>query len=64
MKVIIIMFQRKIIILNKNKSSYRKVERAMKECVKEYEQIKKLVEDTNGDIILKKKCYKINSTSK
>jgi hypothetical protein len=51
------MFQRKIIqhqqpvILNKNKSSYRKVERAMKEGVKEYEQIKKLVEDTEGDII-------------
>ena len=53
------MFQRKItqlqqpILLNKNKSSYRKLEKAMKEPVKEYEQIKKLVEDTDENIIKK-----------
>ena len=54
MKAIIIMFQRKIIqhqqpvILNKHQSSYRKLEKAMNEAPKEYEQIKKLIE--NNDI--------------
>ena len=52
MKVIVIMFKKSVyrnyqqqpILLNKNQSSYRQVERAMKEGVKEYEQIKKLVD--------------------
>ena len=35
-------------ILAKVNSSYRKLEKAMKEPPREYEQIKKLVEDTRG----------------
>ena len=40
--------QQQPILLNKNQSSYRKLEKAMKEPVKEYEKIKQLVEDTRG----------------
>ena len=41
------------IFLTKNNSSYKKLEKAMKEPVKEYDQIKKLVEITDEDIIKK-----------
>ena len=39
------------IFLTKNNSNYKKLEKAMKEPVKEYEQIKKLVEITDENII-------------
>ena len=39
------------IFLSKNHSSYKKVEKAMKEAPREYEQIKKLVEITDENII-------------
>ena len=42
------------IFLTKNNSSYKKLEKAMKEPVKEYDQIKKLVEITDENIIKKK----------
>ena len=41
------------IFLTKNNSSYKKLEKAMKEPVKEYDQIKKLVEITDENIIKK-----------
>ena len=48
MKVIVMFLQRRIennkqqpIFLTKNNSSYKKLEKAMKEPVKEYDQIKK-----------------------
>jgi hypothetical protein len=62
MKVIVMFLQRRIennkqqpIFLTKNNSSYKKLEKAMKEPVKEYDQIKKLVEITDENIIKKKK---------
>ena len=39
--------QPKPTFLTKNQSSYKKVEKAMKEPVKEYEKIKQLVEDAS-----------------
>jgi uncharacterized cupredoxin-like copper-binding protein len=61
MKVIVMFLQRRIennkqqpIFLTKNNSSYKKLEKAMKEPVKEYDQIKKLVEITDENIIKKK----------
>ena len=60
MKVIVMFLQRRIennkqqpIFLTKNNSSYKKLEKAMKEPVKEYDQIKKLVEITDENIIKK-----------
>lgn len=41
------------IFLTKNNSSYKKLEKAMKEPVKEYDQIKKLVEIPDENIIKK-----------
>ena len=41
------------IFLTKNNSSYKKLQKAMKEPVKEYDQIKKLVEITDENIIKK-----------
>lgn len=40
--------QQQPILLNKIQSSYRKLEKAMKEPAREYEVIKKLVEDARG----------------
>ena len=61
MKVIVMFLQRRIennkqqpIFLTKNNSSYKKLEKAMNEPVKEYDQIKKLVEITDENIIKKK----------
>ena len=57
MKVIVMFLQRiennkqQPIFLTKNNSSYKKLEKAMKEPVKEYDQIKKLVEITDENII-------------
>ena len=60
MKVIVMFLQRRIennkqqpIFLTKNNSSYKKLEKAMKEPVKEYDQIKKLVEIPDENIIKK-----------
>ena len=60
MKVIVMFLQRRIennkqqpIFLTKNNSSYKKLEKAMKEPVKEYDQIKKIVEITDENIIKK-----------
>ena len=60
MKVIVMFLQRRIennkqqpIFLTKNNSSYKKLEKAMKEPVKEYDQIKKLGEITDENIIKK-----------
>ena len=37
--------------LTKNDSNYKKLEKAMKEPVKEYEQIKKMVEENDIEIL-------------
>lgn len=42
------------ILFNKNNSSYRKIEKAMKEPAKEYETIKKLVEQNDIETLNKK----------
>ena len=40
--------------LTKNQSSYRKLEKAMKDPVKEYEKIKQLVEENDIDMLKSK----------
>ena len=46
--------QPKPTFLTKNQSSYKKVEKAMKEPVKEYEKIKQLVEENDIEILKNK----------
>ena len=48
------MQQQKPIAFNKGNSSYRKLEKAMKEPAKEYEHIKQLVENNDIEILDKK----------
>ena len=57
MKVIVMMLNKSVyrnqpkpLILNKTQSSYKKLEKAMNEAPKEYEQIKKLIEDGSNDL--------------
>ena len=42
------------VLFNKGNSSYRKLEKAMKEPAREYEQIKKMVEENDIEILNKK----------
>ena len=64
------MFHRKIMAnkqqqptrFNKGNSSYRKLEKAMKEPVREYEKIKQLVEENDIEILNKKSKNDIKVT--
>ena len=46
--------QQKPTFLTKNQSSYKKVEKAMKDPVKEYDKIKQLVEENDIEILKNK----------
>ena len=48
--------------LTKNQSSYRKLEKAMKDPVKEYEKIKQLVEENDIEILKNKSENSIKLT--
>ena len=50
----LMMQQQKPLVFNKGNSSYRKLEKAMKEPAREYEQIKQLVENNDIEILNKK----------
>ena len=54
--------QPKPTFLTKNQSSYKKVEKAMKEPVKEYEKIKQLVEENDIEILKNKSENSIKLT--
>ena len=54
--------QQKPIFLTKNQSSYRKLEKAMKEPVKEYDKIKQLVEENDIEILKNKSENSIKLT--
>ena len=54
--------QQKPTFLTKNQSSYRKLEKAMKEPVKEYEKIKQLVEENDIEILKNKSENSIKLT--
>ena len=66
MKVIVMMLNKSVyrnqpkpIILNKTQTSYKKLEKAINEAPKEYEQIKKLIESNENDIkTLSNKSFK------
>ena len=54
--------QPKPTFLTKNQSSYKKVEKAMKEPVKDYEKIKQLVEENDIEILKNKSENSIKLT--
>ena len=54
--------KQKPIFLTKNQSSYRKLEKAMKEPVKEYDKIKQLVEENDIEILKNKSENSIKLT--
>ena len=54
--------QQKPTFLTKNQSSYKKVEKAMKDPVKEYDKIKQLVEENDIEILKNKSENSIKLT--
>ena len=60
--------QQQPILLNKTNSSYRKLEKEMNKPPSDYEQIKKLIEDNDGENTLKnfsnKSCKNIDKNVK